>query len=264
MRSIFKQAADVGSVEWIYFEGGEPFLYYPALVVAVKEARTMGFKVGIVTNGYWATSQEDAIEWLKPFSGLLSDLSISSDLYHYDEAMSSQVRNAAAAAGSLNLPIGTISIAQPEAQEATCVVGQLPLDESRVMYRGRAVEKLAPRAARRTWSEFGTCPFEDLREPGRVHLDPLGYLHICQGIAIGNLFRKPLKDICAEYEPDNHPITGPLLAGGPAGLVSRYNLPHAEMYADACHLCYSARAALRPRFPEFLCPDQMYGVTGGN
>jgi hypothetical protein len=35
---------------------------------------------------------------------------------------------------------------------------------------------------------------------------------------------------------------------------------HEESYADACHLCYQARCALRARFPEILTPDQMYGV----
>jgi hypothetical protein len=124
------------------------------------------------------------------------------------------------------------------------------------------VEKLASRAPGQPWEGFDSCPHEDLREPGRVHLDPLGNLHICQGLVIGNLFEKPLKQICEEYDPDSHPICGLLLAGGPAALVTEYNLPHASPsgYADACHLCYVARANLRLRFPELLAPDQMYGV----
>ena len=131
------------------------------------------------------------------------------------------------------------------------------------MYRGRAAEKLVAQAARRPWTQFTECPHEDLREPGRVHLDPFGHLHICQGISLGNLFRVPLSEICETYNADMHPITGPLLEGGPAALVSRYELPHSESYADACHLCYEARRELRPRFPEILGPDQMYGVPEG-
>jgi hypothetical protein len=90
-------------------------------------------------------------------------------------------------------------------------------------------------------------------------VDPLGYLHICQGIAIGNLFHEPLKEIVARYKPEAHPISGALLAGGPAELVRRYDLPHGNEYADACHLCYESRIALRSRFPEILAPNQMYG-----
>jgi hypothetical protein len=128
------------------------------------------------------------------------------------------------------------------------------------MYRGRAAEKLAPRADKHSWDDFDSCPHEDLREPGRVHLDPLGNIHICQGIVIGNLFEKPLKQICDEYDPDSHPICGPLLSGGPAELVTEYNLEHGSHYADACHLCYEVRTTLRTRFPDLLAPNQMYGV----
>ena len=62
--------------------------------------------------------------------------------------------------------------------------------------------------------------------------------------------------------PGTPPIPGPLVEGGPALLVDRYDLDHEPGYVDACHLCYSARLALRSRFPAELAPDQMYGVTG--
>jgi hypothetical protein len=93
-----------------------------------------------------------------------------------------------------------------------------------------------------------------------VHLDPLGNLHICQGLVIGNVFRRPLKEICEAYDPQQHPVCGLLLEGGPVALVEEYHLPHAESYADACHLCYAARLAMRPVFSEILAPDQMYGA----
>jgi hypothetical protein len=190
-------------------------------------------------------------------------VSISSDEYHWNEKLSRQAQNARLAAEQLGIPIGLLSVAQPEDTQAALAVGQLPLGESAVMYRGRAAEKLTTKAARRPWVQFTACPHEDLREPGRVHLDPLGNLHICQGISLGNLFRVPLSEICKTYDADRHPITGPLLEGGPAALVRLYELPHAESYADACHLCYKARQELRQRFPEILGPDQMYGVPEG-
>ncbi len=260
IRRILQQAADVGTVESIYFEGGEPFMYYTVLLRGVQEAAKMGFQVGLVSNSYWATDEDDALACLEPFVGLVEDLSISSDLYHYSEALSQQAKYAAAAAERLGIPIGVISIAQIEDTDAGTAVGQLPLGESDVMYRGRAAVELVPRAERRPWEEFTECPYEDLREPGRLHVDPFGNLHICQGISVGNLFSRSLGDICATYDPEAHPITGPLLVGGPVELVRRYGTPHEEAYADACHLCYEARGALRARFPEALAPDQMYGV----
>jgi MoaA/NifB/PqqE/SkfB family radical SAM enzyme len=260
IRHILRQAQDSGTAKSIYFEGGEPFLYYAVLLKGVQEAAQQGFQVGIVSNSYWATDEQDALECLRPLAGCLSDLSISSDLYHYSEKVSQQARHARAAADKLGIPIGVISIARPEVAEAASSSGQLPESESSVMYRGRAAEKLVAQATHQPWEQFAECPHEDLREPGRVHVDPFGNLHICQGISVGNLFETPLREICQAYHAEAHPIIGPLLADGPAELVRRYDLPHAARYADACHLCYEARRALRGRFANTLTPDQMYGV----
>jgi MoaA/NifB/PqqE/SkfB family radical SAM enzyme len=255
---ILKQAKGAG-VEWIYFEGGEPFLYYALLVRGAQMAHEMGFHVGVVSNAYWAHTVNDALEWLKPLT-MLEDLSVSDDLFHNNELLGRNAQNVSEAARQLNIPLGVISVCQPEETSATPSHGMIESGGSAVMYRGRAIEKLSSRAPSHPWEGFDSCPHEDLREPGRVHLDPLGNLHICQGIAIGNLFEKPLKQICEEYDPDAHLICGPLLTGGPAALVTEYNVPHTSHYADACHLCYNARTALRMRFPDLLKPDQMYGV----
>lgn len=260
INEVLRQAKEVETVEWVYFEGGEPFLFYPILLRGIEQASEMGFKVGLVTNSYWATSRNDAREWLRPFAGKIQDLSISSDLYHYDEKVALQAQNVRAAAADLGIPLGVISVAQPEDTDASSGSGKLPEGESSVMYRGRAVEKLVPRATPQPWDTFKECSCEDLQEPGRLHVDPLGYAHICQGISLGNIFQTTLKDICAGYEPQSHPIIGPLLEGGPVELVRRYGLDHFDCYADACHLCYEARDLLRERFPDILGPDQMYGV----
>jgi hypothetical protein len=82
---------------------------------------------------------------------------------------------------------------------------------------------------------------------------------------MGSLFERPLAEIVATYDPQAHPIIGPLLAGGPVALVERYDLRATEAvanedaYADACHMCYMARLRLRERFPQWLTPGQMYG-----
>ena len=256
---ILEQAKEAG-VTSVYFEGGEPFLYYAILIKAVRRAADMGFSVGIVSNAYWANSVADAEEWLRPFAGRLSNFTVSSDLFHCSEALGERPQNALVAAKWLNIPTGMISIGQP-GSDSQQTQGQIE-EEGTVMYRGRAVEKLAPRATGHPWEGFDSCPHEDLREPGRVHLDPFGNIHVCQGISLGNVFETPLKEICEKYDADAHPICGPLLDGGPAALVTEYNLQHASPfgYADACHLCYEARTKLRPRFPQYLNPDQMYGV----
>ena len=62
IRHVLEQAKEIKTLEWIYFEGGEPFLYYPILLKGVQIAFGMGFQVGLVSNSYWANSVEDAIE----------------------------------------------------------------------------------------------------------------------------------------------------------------------------------------------------------
>jgi len=259
VRHILHEGQDLGTVTSIAIEGGEPFLYYPVMLAAAREASAMGFGVSLVSNAYWATEVEDAVEWLRPLAGHVSSVAVSSDLYHWSEAQIRQAEVARRAAKEVGISTSVLRIAQSDSVDATRVVGELPPGESGVMYRGRAAEKLVDRATRQPWEQFVACPHEDLASPGRVHVDPFGHLHVCQGISIGNLSDLSLRQICAGYDPGAHPVVGPLLEGGPAALVRRYDLPHGECYADACHLCYEARLALRERYPATLAPDQVYG-----
>ncbi len=262
IRLYLEQARETESINWIFFEGGEPFLYYPLLVKGVQMAAEMGFQVGVVTNTFWATGPDEAFEYLTPFAGLVQNLSISSDLFHTSDASFPLTGHARQAAELLGIQVGAISIAQPESySKGQAEHGMLPTGDLDVMYRGRAVEKLANLAPHKPWRNFSTCPHEDLLDPGRVHLDPLGYVHVCQGITIGNLLKTSLKDLCSNYNPKADPVIGALLEGGPARLVEQHGLDHQETYADACHLCYETRRALRSRYPEILQPDQMYGLN---
>jgi hypothetical protein len=256
---ILAEAMATATIQWIYFEGGEPFLCYETLCNGVRLARAVGFKTGIVTNAYWATSETEAIERLVPLAGQVDDLSISDDTYHGSREGARYPEIARGAARQLGIPVETISVAEPEAAQVAAAAGKLPAGESAVLYRGRAAARLSARAVGKPWESLDRCPWEDLRAPERVHVDPYGNLHVCQGISIGNLLRRSLEGILADYDPDGHPIVGPLLAGGPAEIVRRYGLPHEDGYADHCHLCYEARRLLRERFPKVLTPDQMYG-----
>ena len=86
IRKLLDEATKVGTIEWIYFEGGEPFLFYPIMLEGIRMARSKGFEVGVVTNAYFVTDYDDIEIWLKPLkeSGI-DDLSMSNDPYHYDD-----------------------------------------------------------------------------------------------------------------------------------------------------------------------------------
>jgi MoaA/NifB/PqqE/SkfB family radical SAM enzyme len=261
IRRIYREVRKLDTVEWVYFEGGEPFLYYPIMVRALSEAKRLGFKIGIVSCPYWATSVRDALEWLRPIAEIgLDDLSLSSDLYHWQSIKSDEMKAAIKAGKKLGLPVSIISIKRPlETRKVPTSLHGVEVGYWELMYRGRAVAKLLDQAPRKPWTEFTKCPYEDLGNPSRIHLDPFGYIHICQGLCIGNAWKKPFSEIVNSYAPFSNPIARPLLNGGPAALVKEFDLPHEETYADACHLCYVARLQLRSRFPEVLSPGQMYG-----
>lgn len=261
IRNILTEAKKMGTVSNISVEGGEPFLYYPIMVKAVEEAVKFGFHVEVLSNCYWASCPDDAVEWLLPLAEAKDvKLSLSSDLYHGEVWDIEEVRNAAKAARTLNMEAGIIAVKYPSA-ETSCPkeIEGIEVGLWELMYRGRAATELTKEANKKHWREFTKCPYEDFANQGRVHVDPLGYVHVCQGISIGNAWRKPLSEIVEEYDPSKNPILEALIRGGPAALVEKSDLPHGEFYADACHLCYGARCMLRNRYPKTLVPDQMYG-----
>lgn len=261
VRRVLRQAADLGTVDMVYFEGGEPFLFYPIMLQGLREARALGFKTGVVTNNYWATSVEDAVVWLEPLAQIgLDDLSLSSDLYHGEAMLTQTARNAREGAVRLGLPADLLMVAPPGggAPQEPGAKGE-PIEGGPVRYRGRAAVKLTESVPHWPWREFTACPDEDFLNPSRVHVDTFGHVHLCQGLLMGNLWQQTLSELAASYDPIHHPVLGPLIEGGPAALVERYDLPFKGAYADACHLCYLARKALRARFPEVLAPPVVYG-----
>ena len=123
------------------------------------------------------------------------------------------------------------------------------------------MEKLVEGLPKRNWEEFTECPYEDLKDPKRVHLDPYGHIHLCQGLSMGNMWETPLSTIVKNYNAQSHPICGPLIRGGPALLAKEYKVKYEEKYVDACHFCYLLRLALIDRFPQYLAPRQVYGLV---
>ncbi len=263
LEAVFRQALEVGTIEEFYFEGGEPLLYYPILVQALRRATELGFSTGIVSNGYWATNLEDALAWMRPLVDAgLDEMLVSSDIFHGGLHEPLEAHPAIVAGERLGLPTGAITIDPPTGyRNPDEFKPGDPVTGGGVMFRGRAAQALIQRMPRTPWDSFQECPYENLTDPGRVHLDPFGNLQVCQGIVMGNLFEESLQSILETYEPESHAIVGPLLKGGPAALIDNYGLDHEPGYVDACHLCYTARTALRDRFPTLLRPDQAYGVA---
>jgi len=260
---VLDEAQKIGTVEWIFFEGGETFLFFPLLNESIKRAKDSGFKVGLVTNAYGAQTEEDADLWLRPLaeSGL-SFINISDDDFHYGKESVTPASIAVSVAKKLCIDTSPICIEPPivtresvnEEEKGKPVVG------GSVRFRGRAVEKLSHDLPLRPWEELCECPDEDLNSPSRVHVDPFGNVQICQGISMGNMWETPLSELVKNYNAESHPICGPLLRGGPAELARELGVIHDKGYIDECHLCYLIRSAIIDKYPEYLTPRQVYGL----
>lgn len=263
IRKILKESEKIGSIQETYWEGGEPFLFYPIMLEGIRLAREMGFKVGIVSNGYWATCIEDAKLWLRPLSELgISDLSVSDDDLHYGGIKDSPAKCALHAAEELGMPAYSLRKTKPEVQKCHDF-GQdkgTPEISGGAKLRGRAVEKFAEGLPTRKCEDLKKCPYEDLVNPTRVHIDPYGNVQVCQGISIGSCWETPLSELIQSYDAQKHPICGPLVRGGPIRLIEEHNVDLKNGYVDECHLCYAARMTLLDKYPKYLAPRQVYGL----
>ncbi|MFX0098710.1 MAG: radical SAM protein [Candidatus Hodarchaeota archaeon] len=252
---VLLEARKIGTVEWIYFEGGEPFLFHDLLLEGLEMAKELGFKTGIATNAYWATSIEEATRLLKPISKLgVSLIGISEDLFHSNVGTDNHpAKNATRAAEMLGIKVIPLHVKNPNWDK-------IPGEMGRIAFKGRAAEKLTGSLPKQPWKILTRCPNRNLRILPKVHVDPLGTVHICQGISIGNMWETPLSELVASYDVNEHPICSALWEGGPARMAEKFGVKHELEYVNGCHFCFSIRKKLIDEFPEYLAPRQVYGL----
>ncbi len=240
------EAAPYLGLSKVALEGGEPFLRYHLCLNAAGRASDLGVSSVAVTNAFWAFSEARAEALLAPLAEAgMKSLMISSDDFHGGSVERRRADTAQQIARRLGID---------------AFIAETKLDD--VMFRGRAARALAPRMPGKNPEEMTECPFEELARPARVHVDAWGYVHLCQGLAMGQVEgRHSLVKLVEEYSPENHPVAYYLLEGGPWSLTRAYGLTPRGTFADNCHLCYWARDALRDRFPRLLGPGPAYGLT---
>jgi Radical SAM superfamily len=260
---VLDEAKKIGTVEWIYFEGGEPFLYFPIMVEGLRLAKQAGFRTGVVTNCYWATGEADAALWLKPMATAgIDDLCLSNDDFHFENPTRSPATLAGRAAAAVGIGAGSICIEKPGVEPPAGTRGA-PVVRGGALFKGRAADTLTGGLPTRPRETFTRCTHEELVSPGRVHVDPYGHVMPCQGISLGNMWQQPLSEIMGEYKAAGHPICGPLEKGGPTALAQVYDIDPYGEFVDECHYCFAVRRQLVDRFPHLLGPRQLYGLDTG-
>lgn len=280
----FETINQLGQLQTVKILGGEPTLYMERLLRVIELARTYGAtNIIVITSGWWGKRQARAqtiVTSLKQAG--LSLLLISVDSFHTQYIPLEHVKGAVQAAADggmrycvlMNLLESIHADNQYDRQTREMIQELLqlsiPIVPGKVTYLGRAVELLSPmyQGERTLPTRCPLPPFLDsFAEPSGIAIDPLGYVTLCHGIAIGNMKERPLADILTEYELEKHPILNAIMKEGPLGLMK---LPHTEGfklkegYIDSCHLCYELRSHLRQYYPDLLAPGNHYaGAPGG-
>jgi len=277
IREYLVQAQEAGFPR-VWFFGGEPFLYFDLLASGIEEARRLGLESTTTSNAFWATSEKVALKRLHPLKERgLHDISFSADPFHCEYVPLEHVRNAIAAAISLDIfdksgGVGTRYFIEKHGNDVLggsreIQVRLLPhaVDAGEITFVGTAAEVLSERPPKQSWEKYRTCGMERsvFRGWEGATVDSCG--HVCPGncplgISVGNLKETRLSELITTYDPQAHPIFKTVYEQGPVG-VAKMAMAHGfkpTKYANACHLCYEARKVLLNHYPEHLAPAIYY------
>jgi MoaA/NifB/PqqE/SkfB family radical SAM enzyme len=261
MEGLIEQAAMIEGVSTVFFEGGEPMLYYPLVERGIILAGELGLDSGLVSCGYYATTPQDGKLWLSRLRDKgLKYMDVSADRLHGEGEAYTHAANLAEVGRDLGIEVNVITISDPRGGDNEWIAKTRPGEEPTPAHlRGRAAHDLVEGLPLHNVDRFIECPFEELKAPNRVHVDPFGNVHICQGILAGNVWEKSLARVVNGYNPQDHPVLGPLIEGGPAALARATGIGTDGSFATECHACYEIRRTLRPDCMSILGPAQVYG-----
>ncbi|MBD3191909.1 MAG: radical SAM protein [Candidatus Heimdallarchaeota archaeon] len=272
------------SLEGLTIHGGEPFLFFKEVMQILQKAKGLAIpKRGIITNGFWADSTENAQRRLLQLKEAgLKDITISADAFHKEFIAIERVQRAVLTSIKVGIEhiwvdsyfLGGVTEENKYNRQTKELLSQLEdlanhsaveFNRYPVSFKGRAAD-LAKLLDSSSEIPAGPCPLPfwisgDLRNPGTIEIDPYGNVTLCPGICIGNTNKESLLTILNNYDCSKHPILAFIVETGPKGLLELakekgYKQTHSFM--DECHLCYSLRKFLRPFYPGQLAPVNCY------
>jgi len=278
LRAAFEAVNHFGKLDAVKILGGEPTLYMKQLLTTIRLAREHGAsKIILITSGWWGKSPSRAREYVASLKDAgLSVLIISADAFHLDDVPIESVRGAIAAAARGGIDycvtmdvIDSLEANNPYDRRTRQVLDQLsdlPFSVTlcKVNLLGRAGDLLPSFYQPEPGAMPNDCwpPYAGSFEfPTGISIDPLGFVTLCHGIAIGNTRHTPISRILSDYKLEEHPILSVIARKGPLGLLElcdRDDLKLKDGYVTSCQLCYDIRKHLRGKFPDYLAPANCY------
>lgn len=281
---------DYVKLEWLHITGGEPFLFQQNLTEIIKIGKRYGItNIGTVSNAFWATSREIAVEILSKLKDAgLTGLCVSADYFHQLGVPLDRVKNVIYAMKYLNLNghsyivscfIGSRKtkcrenkkeeiIQNKETEkiinEIKEICGPIPIAEVyvRPIGRGSTYGNWDNGIIEGYCDELCVC-LGDIgpMKPQMVYIDCYKLVQICYGIIIGNVNKKSFKNVLTEYDSSQNIIIDTITQNGPIGLLSlaeNFGYKRKNTYLNKCHLCYDTRKFLTPFYPNILSPRECY------
>ncbi|MFC1743257.1 radical SAM protein [Candidatus Riflebacteria bacterium] len=264
--------------------GGEPLLNRNALyesILVIKSRKNIA--VHLITNGFWGTTYENALDIAKELKSInLDSVTVSSDAYHQMFIPLNNVKNSLKALIKARIPVvssggsftGIESLALKYDLVTKANLKQLEhIQKVRVegdgliSLVGRAADKLANKALTTdTVHDLNCClkPWDggDFFNLTAITVDTYGYISTCAGIPLGNFRQKKLREILTDYHPESHAIINIIVKQGPAGLKElalKNGFKPRKKYLSGCHLCFESRRFLKKSiFKDILKPDICY------
>lgn len=257
---LIDEALLLGTIRFVGFTGGDPFLHQDILHEAIRYASQKGLRTRVVTSAYWATSPEKATRTLASLADAgLKEMTVSYDDAHAEFVKAPNIRHAYHTARKLGVFTAVTICLEPECkidrnvvldilrEDATDPLPLLQVFESRVTSTGRALEgeslnRLNARSNDRDVYR-GPCPHV-LRQPT---VTPTGQIMACcgtlpfrKGLCIGDVKTHSINQaINAAYQDD---IMRWLAFEGPVEILkyitSDTDTPfHDRDFDGICHAC---------------------------
>jgi organic radical activating enzyme len=256
--SWIEQARDYrgGYIKGLALTGGEPFYNMQNLAHISAYGRNLGFIISVVTNAFWASTRDAALEALLQVPAIQM-ISISTDVYHQKSISFENIKHAVWAAKTLgrlyNIAVCTDNENDPRYQKIIAdlkAIGEedrtrvsITFPAGRAQRRGRYFDyDVAPEPT------AGACSVASapvIFPDGRVNacIGPLLTLPPVHPLCLGDLHREALADLLDRSELN--PILHTVRVWGPHKLVLLLKqhgyealLPHEYISNCPCDVCY--------------------------
>lgn len=249
------QAALTKRVRLVSLTGGEAFCVFDKLRAVIAHGAALGMRMNVVTNAYWADSQDRARQLLSELQGL-TDLCISVDEFHDTRVPVDSVINAALMGQDLGLRVMlAVSHCRIEdyweyKQQLEQRVGvPIPIFPVQIVRQGNAQRLRSERFDLREYIPRGMCPGVSV-----PMIDKLGVVYACcepplglemahNPLVLGDLRQESLSIILARAEANLY--LQALRVWGPGYLAQRaielgygHKLRRRYPKDSICEVCY--------------------------